>query len=99
MGKPLFPDIVVNGTTLVAADIAAEAQNHHAPKGKPGLAWLRRETTEITGQWKATDVSGDRGVKFDLVQLLDIDEDGDLDILTCEERDQLGVLWYENPAR
>ncbi len=41
MTKPLFSDIVVNGTTLSAADIAAEAQNHHAPKGKPGLAWRR----------------------------------------------------------
>lgn len=41
MIKPLFPDIVVNGTTLSAADIAAEAQNHHAPKGKPGLAWRK----------------------------------------------------------
>jgi peptidyl-prolyl cis-trans isomerase C len=41
MNKPLFPDIVVNGTTLSAADIAAEAQNHHAPKGKPGLAWRK----------------------------------------------------------
>ena len=41
MNKPLFPDIVVNGTTLSEADIAAEAQNHHAPKGKPGLAWRK----------------------------------------------------------
>lgn len=41
MNKSLFPDVVVNGTTLSAADIAAEAQNHHAPKGKPGLAWRK----------------------------------------------------------
>ena len=41
MNKPLFPDIVVNGTTLSAADIAAEAQNHDAPRGKPGLAWRK----------------------------------------------------------
>jgi len=41
MSKPLFAEIVVNGTTLSAADIAAEAQNHHAPKGKPGLAWRK----------------------------------------------------------
>ena len=27
----------------------------------------------------------------------DVDGDGDLDILCCEERDQLGVFWYENP--
>lgn len=41
MTRPLFPDIVVNGVTLDADDIAAEAQNHPAPRGKPGLAWRR----------------------------------------------------------
>ncbi|VAW04127.1 hypothetical protein MNBD_ALPHA07-752 [hydrothermal vent metagenome] len=41
MSTAFFPEIVVNGTTLPAADIAAEAQNHHAPKGKPGLAWRK----------------------------------------------------------
>ena len=45
------------------------------------------------------EISGDsRGVKFDLIQLLDLDQDGDLDLLTCEERDNLGVIWYENPT-
>lgn len=39
MTKPLFPDITVNGQTISAADIAAEAQNHAAPQGKPGIAW------------------------------------------------------------
>lgn len=38
-GKPLFPDVIVNGTTIPSAAIAAEAQNHEAPKNKPGLAW------------------------------------------------------------
>jgi peptidyl-prolyl cis-trans isomerase C len=37
--KPLLPDITVDGETIPAALIAAEAQNHPAPKGKPGLAW------------------------------------------------------------
>ncbi|WP_209424673.1 peptidylprolyl isomerase [Pararhodobacter sp. SW119] len=37
--KPLLPPIVVNGTTISAERIAAEAQNHPAPKGKPGHAW------------------------------------------------------------
>ena len=39
--KPLISAIVVNGTTISETDIAAEAQNHPAPKGKPGLAWRR----------------------------------------------------------
>ena len=37
------------------------------------------------------DVSGEPGQKYDHLKLLDLDEAGDLDILTCEERDQLGV--------
>ena len=48
---------------------------------------------------EAHEISGPRGVKFDLLQLLDVDGDGDLDVLTCEERHNLGVVWYENPAR
>ncbi len=41
MSISLFPDVTVNGTTIPSSAIAAEAQNHHAPKGKPGLAWRK----------------------------------------------------------
>ncbi len=41
MNKPLFPDVTVNGEAISAADIAAEAQNHDAPSGKPGIAWRK----------------------------------------------------------
>lgn len=37
----LFPDLVINGETIPAAQVAAETQNHDAPKGKPGLAWRK----------------------------------------------------------
>lgn len=37
--KPLLPPVIVNGTTISPERIAAEAQNHPAPKEKPGLAW------------------------------------------------------------
>ncbi len=39
MNKPLFSDVTVNGEEIPISAIAAEAQNHAAPKGKPGLAW------------------------------------------------------------
>jgi len=39
VSKPFFPDVSVNGQEISAADIAAEAQNHNAPKDKPGWAW------------------------------------------------------------
>ncbi len=41
MGRPLTPDVTVNGRRLPASEIAAEAQHHPAPKGKPGLAWRK----------------------------------------------------------
>jgi peptidyl-prolyl cis-trans isomerase C len=41
MNAPLFPDVVVNGERIPRAAIAAEAQNHPAPKDKPGLAWRK----------------------------------------------------------
>jgi hypothetical protein len=39
--------------------------------------------------------------KFDKVELIDIDLDGDLDVLICEENfgvksEGLGLIWYEN---
>lgn len=42
-------------------------------------------------------IGGTTGTKFDRMELIDLDGDGDLDILTCEERENLGVIWYENP--
>lgn len=41
MNIALFPDVVVNGETIPQASIAAEAQNHTAPKDKPGIAWRK----------------------------------------------------------
>ena len=41
MTMALFPDVVVNGETIPSAAIAAEAQNHEAPKDKPGIAWRK----------------------------------------------------------
>ncbi|MCP5087392.1 MAG: peptidase [Rhodobacteraceae bacterium] len=41
MNKPLFPDVTVNGEVISAAEVAAEAQNHTAPAGKPGVAWRK----------------------------------------------------------
>lgn len=53
---------------------------------------------EPTLSQEAHSVSGPRGVKYDRIELLDLDGDGDLDVLTCEERANLGVIWYENPC-
>jgi len=66
----------------------------HADGSREGIVWLRRQAD---GPWLQQTLGGPEGLKFDLIQVLDLDDDGDLDVLTCEERDQLGVVWYENP--
>lgn len=38
--KQTFKDITVNGEAILPELIATEAQNHPAPKGKPGIAWM-----------------------------------------------------------
>lgn len=63
---------------------------------KTGVLYLKRGPK---GDWTAHDVAGPEGVKYDLIELIDLDGDGDLDIMTTEEVDRLGVIWYENPSR
>lgn len=56
--------------------------------------------TRIGEEWIFKDISGNQlGTKFDRIELMDLDLDGDLDVVTCEERNNLGVIWYENPIR
>lgn len=62
--------------------------------------WLSRSNGPFDGNWQAHDISGPRGIKYDRMELLDLDGDSDLDVLACEESEKtggLGVLWYENP--
>ena len=62
---------------------------------REGVIWLERQAH---GPWLQRPLGGQPGVKFDLMQSLDLDDDGDLDLITCEESDGLGVIWYENPT-
>lgn len=41
MHTGMFPELIVNGVPVPRAVVAAEAQNHVAPKGKPGVAWRK----------------------------------------------------------
>jgi hypothetical protein len=67
---------------------------------KSGVWWFQRKNAKSLAEGDWHNISGPEGTKYDLVELIDLDADGDLDVLTCEESYQgrgLGVVWYENP--
>lgn len=81
-------------------DIVFTCENANA---KHAAGWLSYKDDLTDTKWTHHDISGDqRGIKCDRIELLDLDNDGDLDVLTCEEAQGaggLGVIWYENPCR
>lgn len=80
------------------ADLVVSCEN--AARERIGVYWLRQDGDRSAPSWTAYNVAGEPGIKFDLVRLLDLDGDGDLDVLTNEEQENgvgLGVIWYENP--
>jgi hypothetical protein len=80
------------------ADMVVSCEN--AKGDRVGVYWLRADDRSPASSWRAFNISGAPGIKFDLVRLLDFDGDGDLDVLTNEEQEGgrgLGVMWYENP--
>jgi hypothetical protein len=95
---------IPGGKSVRAADIDGDGRTdliHTAELGgsreRPGVVWMSYRQKPTDRVWDVHDISGSReGNKFDLVQTLDLDADGDQDILACEERDNLGVIWYEN---
>ncbi len=103
------------GKAVQVADINLDGQLdvvvacEHAIDGKIGTYWISYQNKPTDSRWKATSISGPEGYINDLVQLIDLDGDGDLDVVTVEEKGpylakghklkELGVIWYENPAR
>lgn len=62
-----------------------------------GIVWLPAAAEPLAEAPEKQGISGAQGEKFDRVELLDLDGDGDLDLLTTEELQGFGVIWYENP--
>ena len=100
-----MPENCGSGKGVAIGDVNNDGRNdivfscEHADGNKSGVRWLRYRQSPAAKLWDDFEISGPQGVKFDRLELLDLDEDGDLDVLTCEERDNLGVIWYENPAQ
>ena len=70
-------------------------------ENKAGITWLDGNKMAHYTSEDFQPISGVHNAKYDKVLLLDIDEDGDLDVLICEENygeksEGLGVIWYEN---
>lgn len=88
----------VNGDGL--QDLVLSTNNDGKPKA--GLSWI--DGNDLVGEKRPVfnAISGKHGAKYDKVELVDLDQDGDLDVLICEENygegsKGLGVIWYENP--
>ena len=100
-----LPENMGTGKAVRVGDINLDGQNdivvscENATEGRPGVLWFSYQESIYEQTWQSHEISGPAGIKFDLVELIDLDRDGDLDVLTCEERDNLGVIWYENPSR
>jgi len=78
-------------------DIVITCEGADAPKS--GVRWFSRNPWPINATWTDHEIAGPDGIKFDRIELIDLDGDGDLDVLTCEEQHAgrgLGVIWYEN---
>lgn len=107
-----YPAIAGRPKAIAIGDIDLDGRRdlvlscEQAKGGKRGIVWLRARGSPFEPDWDIFDLSGPDGLKFDLNLLLDVDADGDLDVINSEENDNardgkpgLGVVWYENPTR
>jgi hypothetical protein len=94
------------GKSAATGDIDGDGRpdlvtTYDGAKERIGVIWSKFNSEDR--QWQHHNVSGKLGNKYDFSYLLDLDRDGDLDILTSEENNNsstvagLGVVWYENP--
>lgn len=109
-----MPPNTGSGKSIDAGDIDLDGQSdlvvacEHATEGKIGVFWMSHSGDPGASRWQAMSISGPEGFIYDLIELVDLDADGDLDVLTLEEKGpylaqgyeghELGVVWYENLA-
>lgn len=106
---PLFPEITVNGAVIPSAAIAAEAQNHTAPKGKPGLAW-RMAARALTIRKLLLEDAARRGIEAAPMAvgpgLMETPDEAQIRALleqaitvTPPTEAELEAIWAKDPAR
>ena len=104
-----WPKGIGNGKSAAFADVDLDGRRDiviscETREQVSGIVWLSfgksgqvenlsYEVHEISG------IAGPKGLKFDRLELIDLDADGDLDVLTTEERSLWGVVWFENPTK
>lgn len=94
-----YPTGTGTGKAVAISDVDGDGQNDllvtcENAFDASGVFWMQKKKSS----WLVHDISGyTEGVKFDRIEMLDLDADGDLDLITCEEHHNLGVIWYENP--
>lgn len=109
MNVALFPDVVVNGETIPSATIAAEAQNHSAPKDKPGIAW-RKAAQALAIRTLLLQEAKRRGLTPDPLELapgrFETDEEALIRALLDEaleiapiSEEAVRMEWQKDPAR
>ncbi|MEM1293882.1 MAG: FG-GAP-like repeat-containing protein, partial [Verrucomicrobiota bacterium] len=76
------------------ADLVTTSEAQREEPSMVSVAWMEQRGD---GSWTDHRISDEKGRKFDRIEMLDLDNDGDLDLITCEEVHNLGVFWYENP--
>lgn len=94
------PDIVLSFEE--EGKVASIPYSKYKVQGKYSVIWGSFQENLFFSDFNFYKVSGLQGRKFDLVTLIDLDGDGDLDVLTNGENEEgngLGVIWYENPTK
>ena len=94
-GRPRVPDWVALTGILFVLKMGTpwEYFSQEMGCGRGMTCWRRLR------DWRVHDTSGPKGIKYDRMEMLDIDHDGDLDIIPCEERENkkgLGLFWHGN---